>query len=533
LADFHERHKYGSDSARQDTSGQGVADGGWTQRREFTYSVRAVIRVLRPYNLKTLNDDYQDVRVLAETRDYVELEVIAYPLNSNAEAIAANANWRTDYAGMKEYLAPGVTTNWDAALRKDLLAELAEAGIDPDRLTDREVVEKVSRWFYARSKYRNMFCTNFVHFPGGKPAVFPGLENPFQREKGEPTWTEAEQFAHELLGKEMFYRKSHGSCTSAAGAQATVLRALGIPTRLILTIPLVDASDPAQVALIDKGLTHHGVRSTVRYALLALGKNYANHTYLEVFVGNRWRRLNYTQLGQNTLDAKYLGLMIHVHTFTDLSEANLAPTWGRRYGLGQRDEVFRHSNPYRTLALEDHFGRYAKVSNPPQASKEHKRITIDKSYWHGAPEAPHETREAKGAPIPPGSGHLWLHGEEWWEDAGNYLQYKLFLGRADRNFMLRAKGQEALKCRLSGFYVTLPSKKIRDMELIIPPDEYAKMAKGTAYHLEPVNSVAEYRWKIKDGLTITRPVSLEEKFDALTERLERLEKQILELQKMK
>jgi len=29
------------------------------------------------YNLKALNDDYQDARVLAETKEYVELEVIA------------------------------------------------------------------------------------------------------------------------------------------------------------------------------------------------------------------------------------------------------------------------------------------------------------------------------------------------------------------------------------------------------------------------------------------------------------------------
>ena len=70
-----------------------------------------------PYNLKALNDDYQDVRVRKETKEYVELEVVVYPLNSNAEAIKGNPNWKKDYAGMKEYLAPGVTTNWDEEMR--------------------------------------------------------------------------------------------------------------------------------------------------------------------------------------------------------------------------------------------------------------------------------------------------------------------------------------------------------------------------------------------------------------------------------
>src|SRR5262249_20749048 len=102
----------------------GVSDGDWKQRREFTYSVRTVLRVMPPYNLKALNDDYQDARVLAETKDYVELEVIAYPLNTNADAIQPNVSWKKDYAGMKESLAPGLTTNWDAGMREDCSASL-------------------------------------------------------------------------------------------------------------------------------------------------------------------------------------------------------------------------------------------------------------------------------------------------------------------------------------------------------------------------------------------------------------------------
>src|SRR5262245_11047664 len=111
LSDFHEVHKYRTDPKKKDTAGKGVPDGDSNQRREFTYSIRAVIRVMPPYNLKALNDDYQDVRVLKEMKEYVELEVVIYPLNTNAAAIAANPNWKRDYAGMNEFLAPGITTN--------------------------------------------------------------------------------------------------------------------------------------------------------------------------------------------------------------------------------------------------------------------------------------------------------------------------------------------------------------------------------------------------------------------------------------
>ena len=54
LSDFHEAHKYRTDPKKKDTAGKGVPDGDWQQRRDFTYSVRAVIRVMPPYNLNVL-----------------------------------------------------------------------------------------------------------------------------------------------------------------------------------------------------------------------------------------------------------------------------------------------------------------------------------------------------------------------------------------------------------------------------------------------------------------------------------------------
>src|SRR5947209_3243213 len=260
LPDFQEVHKYRTDPHKQDTAGDGVSDGDWQQRREFTYSVRAVVRVMPPYNLAALNDDYQDVRVRKETKDFAEMEFVVYPLNSNAEAITGNPNWKKDYAGMTEYLAPGVTTNWDDGMRRDLLRELAKDGIDPDKVTDKEVVEQVSRWLFQRSKYHYQFCTFYVGFRDGKPEILPGLESAFEREKGDPKWSVREQFEHELFGKEMFARKAYGTCTSTAVYQTTVLRVLGIPTRMILCIPLADGSDPAQVGMAEKGLTHSRVR---------------------------------------------------------------------------------------------------------------------------------------------------------------------------------------------------------------------------------------------------------------------------------
>jgi hypothetical protein len=220
-------------------------------------------------------------------------------------------------------------------------------------------------------------------------------------------------------------------------------------------------------------------------------------------VGIRWRRLNYGTLGQNILDPNCLGLMVHVHTFRDLSEANLAATWGKRYALGERDQEFPHGNPYRTLEVSDHFGRHGRVPNPP-ADKEHTHITLSKAYWFGAEETPKLVRDSGMVRADDGAGHLFVHGEEWFDDAGDYLQYKAFMRRADRNFVLRAGGRPDVKAALSLTFFTHASEKVRELELVIPPDEYARMAKGVAYSLRAVNSVPGYQWKVRGGVTVTR-----------------------------
>lgn len=532
LPDFQEVHKYRTDPAKKDTTGRGTADGDWQQRRESTYSVRAVLRVMPPYNLDAVNDDYQDARVRAVTPEYAELEVVAYPLNSNADAVTANADWKKDAAGLAEYLTPGVTTNWDDGMRTNLLRELAADGIDPDKLTDKQVVEQVSRWLFQRSRHRTMFCTFYVGFRGGRPEVLPGLETAFERDKGDPKWTVREQFEHELFGKEMFARKTYGTCTSAAVYQATVLRAVGIPTRMVLCVPLADGSDAAQVEMVAKGLTNHRVRYDATLGAVAGGSGFASHTFCEVFVGGRWRRLNYTTLGQNILERNYLGLMVHVHTFKDLSEASLAETWGARYAKGQRDGTFRHSNPYRLMEVSDHFGKHANVPTPP-SDRELTRVTIDRAYW---PEDALPEVRAMGSGGPdglPAANHFFVHCREWVDNAGDYLQYKLFMQRADRNFVLRAKGRPDVPCQVSTSFYTHRSRNLCELEVVVPSAEFTKLVKETAYTLHPVNTVAGYRWEVKDGVTLRREPALGEKLDAILDRLDRIEKRVAELEKKK
>jgi hypothetical protein len=382
LCDFQEVHKYLTDPAKADSDGDGTPDGDWDERREYAYSVRSIIQFMPPFDKAALNDDFQDARVLEAREDYIELEVIHYPLATAGKVIEADPNWQTDYAKMTEYLKPGITANWDVKMRETLLAELQADGIDVDQLTDKQVVEQVSAWIMKKSKsLGDVFTTYYIHYLNARPSVYPDLEGAFQREfnkiKDSCGWPINQHFGHELLGRGMFYNKTYGTCTSFAVYLTTVLRAVGIPTRMIIVIPAVDPSDEQQLRLVGERIAHNRVRETSLAGLRKSGQGFIAHTFNEVYVGNRWHRLNYSKLGQPVLDSGLFGLHTHLYTFRDLSEANLAPTWGRRYAKGERSAVFKGSNPYAAIVISDRFGRHGNVPNPPVP--EHSSRTISDS----------------------------------------------------------------------------------------------------------------------------------------------------------
>jgi len=77
------------------------------------------------------------------------------------------------------------------------------------------------------------------------------------------------------------------------------------------------------------------VRKTLQEALGG-STSWNGHTFNEVFVGGRWRRLNYSTLGENTFGPHVFGLLTHVLTVTLL--LYLLVEWFLAWGKG--DEWF-------------------------------------------------------------------------------------------------------------------------------------------------------------------------------------------------
>ncbi len=495
LSDFQEIHKYQTDPKKKDTDGDDIPDGDWHERREYTYTIRTVVKVMRPCNMGVVNDDYQDAKVLSETKDYVELEVIHYPFNTNANTIDGNRDWKKHSSIMNPYLQPGITTNWDAKMRQDLLAGLKAAGIDIDTLTDRQVVEKVSPWAMRRSRSLDkVFTTYYIHYPDGQPSVYPGLEDAFKREFERDCvnydWKVDHHYDHELLGRGMYYNKTYGSCTSFAVYLTTVLRAIGIPTRMALAIPIVDPSDPKQIQLVENHIAHHKVRQTLLAALQEL-KGFTAHTFNEVYVDGRWARLNYSTLGQNTYGKGAMGALTHVHTFRDLTEANLAATWGLRYGKGLRDSVFKYNNPYRTTEISDRFGIHCRMENP--RVKEKKIVVITKAYWFFSEDRPKSISDKLVRQD--NHGHVLFHVD------ASFNELRAIYPKLGKTFVLSTEGRpDVIGSAERGYWNS-------ECYIRIPREELVKMVPGVPYKIRPTDQKSDYRWEVKDNVRITKRYS--------------------------
>jgi hypothetical protein len=463
------------------------------------YTIRATMRILNPVNVAAMNDERQTATVVRTTEEYTDVALTLFPLMQ--PQVKPRSQWRDDAKRLEEFVRPGPTSNWNDAMRAALVNELKNDGIDVAKLDDVELVTQVSRWLLKRTKTIDMFDTWFVEFDAqGTPRVAPGLERRF-REKGsigDVAWTDRQQFERELLGRSMFAEKCAGTCTSYAILQQTVLRALGVPTRIVLTIPIADVNDEAQIDLVRTSLQHHKTRAIIASGLNAMSTGgWSSHTINEVFVRGRWELLNYSSLGQAVLDGTMFGAVVRVDTINDWADTKYAPTWGKRYATGERSDALRTANPYRLLALSDAIGKNAKVANPQVDDGVPKTVNVSRAYWQSDPRCPKQV----GPPRDGGPNYLMLHVTDQ-PMARNYRLLKEFMRRAGREITLSAPGKPPVTAQVTLGSVT-SSPDVCEVYLLVPPEQFAKLDRGLAYTLKPPAEKDGYAWSFAKELSVT------------------------------
>jgi hypothetical protein len=491
LSNHEETHKYFTDPHREDSDSDGFPDGHWDERREFAYTVRNVMEILEPFDLAAMHSDVQDARLVRTGERTSVVEVVYYPYNTNAEAPPGSS----DVAVGPQYLAPSRTVDWTEDMRAELLSALLADGIDAMALPERERVERVSKWVIGEAFPNHAPFVAYVTDFSGEPRLADGFLPLFAMDH--PTLPAADRAAvirSGTSGATMFRNRARGSCTPSAILMATVMRALGIPTRLVLTVPIIDPNDAEQRRSLDD-LRDRYIRYFVKKETGEM-RGWVGHAFNEVYVDGRWLKLNYDQLGQNNLDANYLGMMTQVNTMVDWADAGLTDTWGRRVVDAverKLDPPMSSVNQYRSLALSDAVGVHAdpERARPPIVvgldsfspdvsnfgGPGERRATVNWVRWSDDPET--------GRGIALGVN-------------GDVSALATFVKRGSDRFTLVADGAPPVPARALPDVITT----LRSGCVLVRIEDPSALRSGARYRLVPKDAS---RWVVPEDLWLVAP----------------------------
>lgn len=347
LTDYEEYCKYRTHLLMKDSDGDGILDGDRNERREFTYTIRAIRDIYLPYKPDIMNDLFQDVRILNDTGEKLKYEIVLYPDAVNIVIPSSKINKISNQEFIK-YLHPTFFCNYSSDMRNDIKAIISEWKVENNYqllecLADYAVL--ISRTYPRRGPFQ--FYIEEVN--GKVNSVFKERVDRFKTKH----FTTVERILNHLaFGKGMYRNRMHGTCSSIATYMATIYRAAGIPARIISTTPIINFSDSDQVNLVKK-FRNEKLKKDVLAQAQQLKGNFVNHFFNEVLINGRWIRCDYNNVNVGCLG--FCGPLINENTFADFNEEEYARTWGKRFVEGK-------GNPYQTIKLSDQYPVHNKFA---------------------------------------------------------------------------------------------------------------------------------------------------------------------------
>lgn len=322
LSDYEEVFKYHTNPTKQDSDEDGIPDIDWNERREFTYTIQAIVDLRPPFRLEDMNDFYQDARVIAQTdAEVTRLEVILYP---KAKNILNPSPYPVIHSKPAK---PTYTKNYNHQMKKELY------NITKSAKTDLEAIGKILKYF---SQYKHLDLeADLLHFG---PLPYFMIHRDRQGHivaEGEAVtvdWNSVLQ--KQIFATGMFKYKVHGDCGSTSIIRGALIRAAGIPERTIMTIPLFFSYDSDRTVIRVKP----EYRRDEWLNMDSKNTFMADHFYNEALIGNRWIRVD------NGIDnATGISDKIKLLTFADSTDYNL-------FIYGDSDN-YHQKRPYRYLSI--------------------------------------------------------------------------------------------------------------------------------------------------------------------------------------
>jgi len=327
LSDYVETVKYRTDPLQADSDEDGLPDSDWSEKREYVYTARTLIRLREPFDLGTMNDLYQDVRIVAgpDEAGYTTLETIIYP-DTHPILTASAYPSKALPEELQAYIQPGIATNYDSDMRAEVLDIVAGS------TTDIQVAKRVVGWvrnetsFYLDTSIPEVY---FTYRDDGKVKV---------RNYSDSLPVDELLRTH-YFAASMFKEHTHGTCTSIATLKCAMLKAAGIPCRLIQTLfPIYYHGSQTEPYTNNLRRDWSGCSYEQSPGDEPIS---ANHAFMEVYLGSQWVRVDegfgIFQQGPRCLGLKILSV-------ADWSEVDFSETW---------PVDWIHDRPYYTILIED------------------------------------------------------------------------------------------------------------------------------------------------------------------------------------
>ncbi|MDE0019631.1 MAG: Ig-like domain-containing protein [Candidatus Poribacteria bacterium] len=340
LLDYDEYCKYKTNATKADSDADGKIDSDWHERREYTYTIKAICEINDPVDLEDMNDLFQDVRIIAKQTptSHTRYEILLYP-DSKPHLLPTKFPYSKRLPSIVEgYTRRGFSTNFSAQTREKVQQLILRCHSDLEVIGQIQSEMGKMRLVYEGAAF--LYC----RVNGGKLII---THDPLDNLK--PVSRKDFQTVEQLLegtfyGETMFRSRQYGVCDSRATLMATMLKAAGIPTRITLAIPLVYCYEGEK-----EELTGNLKRKTLRAGYVvprpkSPKQTYiVNHSYNEVYVNNKWIRLDH-DLNEGPI---FNGnrIFLKIISFADWSEVDFTRSWSR-------EQWFKH-RPYKTIEISD------------------------------------------------------------------------------------------------------------------------------------------------------------------------------------
>lgn len=272
LSDYWEIRKYKTNPLNIDSDSDGKVDFDWDERREYTYTIEAVVDLKPPFNIDHMNDFFQDARILEiKNNNVTRIQVLLYP---EAEILYNAKEYQPVY---DEYSKKTYSKNYS----KEMMDKTTS--ITKNVKTDFEAVNKILNYFNRRFKYISMKDLKYkpeipiqfnYYLDENKKLISSnlGLSNKY---------TNDEILEMSFFADTMFKNKTRGACISTSTIRGALLRSAGIREKSVFTIPLIYYNSDEDVTIKLKEKYSQGYYSIS-------GLFIADHVFNTVYVGNQW-----------------------------------------------------------------------------------------------------------------------------------------------------------------------------------------------------------------------------------------------------